>query len=78
MERFICDRLNGIPVQVLEGTPQKNAHSMMREGRFERFKCAFGSDVSDVSSLRISVPGLTRQDNFAHLDIKNGAMVITT
>lgn len=78
MERFIRDKLNGVPIEVLEGSPQNNAHSMMKGGRFERFKCAFGSDLSDLSSLRLPVPGLTRQDTFAHLDIRNGAMIITT
>lgn len=78
MERYISDRLNGVPADVLEGSPVNNAQAMMRGGRFERFKCAFGSDVSNVLSLRLPVPGLTRQDNFAHLDIINGAIAITT
>jgi hypothetical protein len=78
MERFISDKLNGVPTELLEGSPTKNAQTMMRGGRFERVKCAFGSDVANVSSLRLPVPGLTRRDTFAHLDILNGAMAITT
>lgn len=78
MEAFVRDRLSNIPAESLEGSAASNAQSMMRGGRFERFKCAFGSDVANVSSLRLRVPGLTNRDSFAHLDIANGSMAITT
>jgi hypothetical protein len=78
MEASVRDRLLNIPAEYLEGSAASNAQSMMRGGRFERFKCAFGSDVANVSSLRLRVPGLTHRDTFAHLDITNGSMAITT
>jgi hypothetical protein len=76
MEKLVTARLASIPADVLEGSASENAQTMMKGGRFERFKCAFGSDAANVPSLRLPVPGLIRRETFGHLDITNGAMVI--
>jgi hypothetical protein len=76
MEKLVTARLARIPADALEGRPSDNAQTMMKGGRFERFKCAFGSDAANVPSLRLPVPGLTRRETFGELDITNGAMVI--
>jgi hypothetical protein len=78
MEKLITSRLECISPDALEGSGSENAQAMMKGGRFERFKCAFGSDAANIPSLRLAVPGLIRRETFQHLDIVNGAMVINT
>ena len=77
MERFITAKLSNVPPELLEGTPVENAHSMMKNGRFERIKLAFGSDAANVPSWRLTIPGLRGRQTFQDLEIESGAIVIT-
>jgi hypothetical protein len=77
MERLITAKLGGVPPELLEGTPLENAHAMMKNGRFERIKLAFGSDAANVPSWRLAIPGLRGRQSFQDLEIENGAIVIT-
>ena len=47
-------------------------------GRFERFKCAFGSEASrSMPALRLDIPGLSPGLEFPYAGVSNSQMVIT-
>jgi hypothetical protein len=77
MERLITTKLSNVPPELLDGSPAENAQSMMKNGRFERIKLAFGLDAANVPSWRLPIPGLRGRQTFHDLEIDSGAIVIT-
>lgn len=75
MEHFLATTLANLPAGLLPKGAEVTAQAMM-EGRFERFKCAFGSDAANVPTMKLKVPGLERHQSFEQLDITDGMMII--
>jgi hypothetical protein len=75
VQKLISERLESIRYH-LQGEPWAVAEKMMR-GRFETFKCSFGSEASNVPHLPLYVPGLQPGMDFPHAQIEASAMIIT-
>ena len=75
MEHFLATTLAGLPTGLIPKGAEVAAQAMMK-GRFERFKCAFGSDAANVPTMKLRVPGLERHQSFEQLDIIDGMMII--
>lgn len=73
---IVSDRLNKIR-DYLEGKPDDIADKMMR-GRFERFKCSYGTAASSaMPTIPLEVPGLRPGRHFPNVNIEDSTMRIT-
>ena len=74
--RIVSDRLNKIR-DYLEGEPDDLAYKMM-QGRFERFKCSYGTAAaSAMPTIPLEVPGLRPGRHFTNVNIEDSTMKIT-
>ncbi|KAK5083734.1 hypothetical protein LTR05_006239 [Lithohypha guttulata] len=77
MEERILERLESIKHHLLD-EPVRIAEQMISSGgRFETFKCSFGTEALQVLDLLIPVPGLPQGKDFPQAGIFDGKMVIT-
>ena len=74
IHRLMCKRLEGIH-QHLKSSPNTTAWRMTF-GRFQRYKCAFGTDATATPWLKLDVPGLDPNLDFPEVGIFNGQMQI--
>ncbi|KAL7657523.1 actin-like ATPase domain-containing protein [Aspergillus phoenicis ATCC 13157] len=74
IHRIMCKRLEGIH-QHLKSSPNTTAWRMTF-GRFQRYKCAFGTDATATPWLKLDVPGLDPNLDFPEAGIFNGQMQI--
>jgi hypothetical protein len=56
--------------------PHGVAQKMM-SGRFERFKCAFGGEGTDVPMLPLQIPGIPPGINYPEVGVFDSSIVIT-
>lgn len=74
--RIVSDRLNKIG-NYLPGEPDDVAQKMMK-GRFERFKCSYGTPASStIPTIPLEVPGLRPGQHFPNVNIEDSTMKIT-
>ena len=74
--RIVENRLHKI-TDYLEGDPDDTARKMM-QGRFERFKCSFGTAAaSEIPTIPLEVPGLRPGSHFPNVKIEDSTMKIT-
>ncbi|KAF9634279.1 hypothetical protein BFW01_g5174 [Lasiodiplodia theobromae] len=59
----------------LQGKPQEIAEQMIR-GRFESFKCDFGSEASEMDEIPLPIPGMEPGHDFPGSRIRNSRMII--
>ena len=72
---IVSDRLNKIR-DYLEGEPDDIADKMLR-GRFERFKCSYGTAASSaMPTIPLEVPGLRPGGHFPNVNIEDSTMRI--
>lgn len=77
MEERILERLESIKHSLLD-EPTRIAEQMISSGgRFETFKCSFGSEALQALELLIPVPGLPPGRDFPQVGIFDSKMVIT-
>ena len=74
-QQLIMGRLSNI-CQHLRMSPQETAQIMIG-GRFERFKCSFGSEGTEIPNLPLVIPGLAPSSNFPEAGIVNSCIIIT-
>jgi len=75
-QQLLEERLDKIRSH-LQGDPGETAEKMM-QGRFERFKCSFGSGASaELPTIPLPVPGLTPSFDHPGVDISDSKMIIT-
>lgn len=73
---IVSDRLNKIR-DYLQGEPYVIAYKMM-QGRFERFKCSYGTPASSaIPTIPLEVPGLRPGTHFPNVNIEDSTMRIT-
>lgn len=73
---IVSDRLNKIR-DYLPGEPNVTAYKMM-QGRFERFKCSYGTPASSaIPTIPLEVPGLRPGTHFPNVNIEDSTMRIT-
>lgn len=73
---IVSDRLNKIR-DYLQGEPDDIAEKMMK-GRFERFKCSYGTAASSaIPTIPLEVPGLRAGKHFPNVNIEDSTMRIT-
>ncbi|KAL9137562.1 MAG: hypothetical protein Q9175_001216 [Cornicularia normoerica] len=73
---IVSDRLNKIR-DYLQGEPDDIADKMM-QGRFERFKCSYGTAASStIPTIPLEVPGLPPGKHFPIVNIEDSIMRIT-
>ena len=73
---IIADRLHKIR-DYLQGDPDDTADKMM-QGRFERFKCSYGTAASsEIPTIPLGVPGLRPGSHFPNVNIEDSTMKIT-
>ena len=73
---IVSDRLNKIR-DYLHGEPNDIAYKMM-QGRFERFKCSYGTAASSaIPTIPLEVPGLRPGQHFSSVNIEDSTMRIT-
>lgn len=74
MYQVIYDKLE----KVEENLPisRHEAAWRMISGRFQRLKCAFGTDATATPWLKLDVPSLGFYANFPEANIENGQMLI--
>lgn len=73
---IVSDRLNKIR-GYLSGEPGLIAEKMM-QGRFERFKCSYGTAASSaIPTIPLQVPGLGPGMHFPNVNIEDSTMKIT-
>ncbi|CAF9942006.1 hypothetical protein IMSHALPRED_003147 [Imshaugia aleurites] len=73
---IVSDRLNKIR-DFLQGEPDDIAYKMM-QGRFERFKCSYGTPASStIPTIPLEVPGLRPGTHFSNVNIEDSTMKIT-
>lgn len=75
IQRVIETRLQLIS-HLIQGEVQVVAETMLK-GRFDTFKCSFGSAASNVQKLPLPVPGLNAGQAFPQSAIEDGKMIIT-
>lgn len=74
--RILSDRLAKIHDD-LPGEPDVIADKMM-QGRFERFKCSYGTPSSStIPTIPLEVPGLPPGTHFPNVNIEDSTMRIT-
>jgi hypothetical protein len=66
--RHISHRLSASPIDTAE---------KMMFGRFERFKCSFGTSASNMPQLLLTVPGLPPGTDYPLAGIANSQIGIT-
>ena len=66
--RHISHRLPASPIDTAE---------IMMHGRFERFKCAFGTSAYDMPQLFLRVPGLPPGTDYPLAGVANSQIGIT-
>ena len=74
VQHLLIDRLRH--VERLLPQPIEIAEKMM-QGRFERFKCSFGTSGFDVPDLPLDVPGLPPGTDIPMAGIQNSQIRIT-
>ncbi|RAH50576.1 Hsp70 family protein [Aspergillus brunneoviolaceus CBS 621.78] len=74
IHRIICDRLERISDH-LRLSPSATAWRMTF-GRFQRFKCAFGTEATAAPWLKLDVPSLQTDVDFPEADVYDGQMQI--
>ncbi|KAF2470561.1 uncharacterized protein BDR25DRAFT_261580 [Lindgomyces ingoldianus] len=74
-QQLLMNRLSLIATH-LQLSPQE-AVQMMIGGRFERFKCSFGGEGTDIPTLPLPVPGLPPGSYFPEAGIVNSNIIIT-
>ena len=75
-QQTVSDRLRRIRDQ-LQGEPEDVAEQMM-SGRFERFKCSYGTaGASSIPTIPLEVPGLRPGSHFPTVNIEDSTMRIT-
>lgn len=74
-QQLLIERLSRISTY-LQISPHEAAQQMI-EGRFERFKCSFGAEGSDIPTLPLKVPGIPAGSYFPEVGIINSQMIIT-
>ena len=73
---IVEDRLHKIR-EYLQGDPDDTAHKMM-QGRFERFKCSYGTPAAyEIPTIPLEVPGLRPGSHFSNVNIEDSTMRIT-
>ncbi len=73
---LVSSRLNKIR-DYLKGEPNEIAYKMM-QGRFERFKCSYGTPASAaIPTIPLEVPGLGSGKHFPNVKIEDSTMKIT-
>lgn len=73
---IVSDRLGKIR-SYLHGEPDYIAGKMM-QGRFERFKCSYGTPASStIPTIPLEVPGLGPGMHFPNVNIEDSTMKIT-
>lgn len=61
----------------LKASPREVAWSMLR-GRFERFKCSFGTETTwTIPSLKLDVPNIGSNTSCPEAGIHNGQIAIS-
>ena len=74
--RIVSDRLAKIH-DYLSGEPDVIADKMM-QGRFERFKCSYGTPSSStIPTIPLEVPGLAPGTHLPNVNIEDSTMKIT-
>lgn len=78
MEQRIAQRLHGL-TGLLRSSAEQTAEELMRlDGKFESYKCAFGSEtVDNTRPLRLRVPGLRDGQTFEAAGIVDSDLIIT-
>jgi len=61
---------------LLNASPQEIAEKMM-QGRFERFKCTFGTSAANLPALVLEIPGMPAGTNYPPADIQNSRLSIS-
>ncbi|OJZ81557.1 hypothetical protein ASPFODRAFT_51951 [Aspergillus luchuensis CBS 106.47] len=74
IHRLMCKRLEVVQ-QHLKSSPNTTAWRMTF-GRFQRYKCAFGTEATVTPWLKLDVPGLDPNLDFPEVGIFNGQMQI--
>ena len=74
VHQLICEKLEQLR-QHLQLTPREVAWKMI-SGRFQRLKCAFGSEANLTPWLKLDVPSLESDADFPEANIYNGQMQI--
>jgi hypothetical protein len=76
MSQLIAERLETIRAHLTK-PPRDIAFGMTEDGRFQRFKCAFGTEVSSaMPTLRLNIPGLAPGLDFPSAGVSNSQIVI--
>ena len=75
MQQYIEQRLLKA-VHLLSAAPQDVAEKMM-QGRFERFKCTFGTSAANLPALVLEIPGLPAGANYPPAEIQNSRLSIS-
>ncbi|OQD84112.1 hypothetical protein PENANT_c014G07146 [Penicillium antarcticum] len=74
MHQLICERLEKVKESL--GLPPSEAAWKMTSGRFQRLKCAFGTESTLTPWLTLDVPSLEPSPDFPEAEIYNGQMRI--
>lgn len=74
MHQLMCEKLEHIR-QHLQLAPSEAAWKMT-SGRFQRLKCAFGTEATLTPWLKLDVPSLESDADFPEADVYNGQMQI--
>lgn len=61
---------------LLNASPQAIAEEMM-QGRFERFKCTFGTSAANLPALVLEIPGIPAGTDYPPADIRNSRLSIS-
>ena len=75
VQKMLGERLEAVR-HYLQFEPRLTAEKMMR-GRFETFKCSFGSEASNVPNLPLDVPGLPPGFDFPQARILGSRIIVT-
>ena len=74
-QQLLVDRLNPIRDR-LQASPEEAAQTMINS-TFERFKCAFGGEKTDIPKLPFPVLGLPAGSNLPEAGVVNSYLIIT-
>jgi len=75
VQQYLEQRLNECAHR-LPASPAEVAEKMM-QGRFERFKCTFGTSAANLPALVLEVPGLPAGTNIPRAGIQNSRISIS-
>lgn len=76
MQRLIEERLQLVRTR-LQGEPSAIADMIMRDEKFETFKCSFGSSAMNIPTLPLSIPNLSPGYNFQPARIADSKLIVT-